>query len=229
MDARGLHRAACPRSGRLKLRSGPMERMLARVCREAGARIRTNVLLRDMNVAVQARDERRIEILAHGLPCFGGAQLAVDATLRCALSTSGAPRPRSVREDGAALMDARADKERAYPELAQSQRCRLIVLGLETGGRWSDETAAVVWELARAKSREAPGYLRHSSMIAWHKRWTSMISVATFTAFAYSLLMPHAPLAAHAAVDGEAPLDLVDLFGCVGRGAPGVSRLPLRG
>ena len=46
------HFGACMGSGRPKLRSVPLERAVARMCREAGARVRTNVLLRDMNVAV---------------------------------------------------------------------------------------------------------------------------------------------------------------------------------
>ena len=120
LDSYGRHRAACSRSGRLKTRSVPMERMVARVCREAGARVRTNVYLRDMNVGVAAHDERRLEVLAQGLPCFGGAQLAIDATLRCALSTTGATRPRAARENGAALEDAREQKENMYPEIVRS-------------------------------------------------------------------------------------------------------------
>ena len=47
--------------------------MLARICREAGARVRYNMI-----VCVPANDERRIEVLAQDLPCFGGTQLAVD-------------------------------------------------------------------------------------------------------------------------------------------------------
>ena len=56
------------------------ERTLARICREAGAVVRTNVLLRDMNITVSARDERKVEVLASGLPLNHGAQLAVDVT-----------------------------------------------------------------------------------------------------------------------------------------------------
>ena len=47
--------------------------MLVRVCREGGARVRHNTFLRDMNVGVRASDERRNEVLAQDLPCFGGA------------------------------------------------------------------------------------------------------------------------------------------------------------
>ena len=54
LDSRGRHRAACPQSGRLRTRAVAPERTLARVCREAGATVRQNVKLRDMNVAVRA-------------------------------------------------------------------------------------------------------------------------------------------------------------------------------
>ena len=86
LDPLGRHSAACPRTGRLRKRATPIERVLARVCREAGARVRFNAFLRDMNIGVGANDGRRIEVPAQDLPCFGGAQLAVDVTLRCALA-----------------------------------------------------------------------------------------------------------------------------------------------
>ena len=73
VDSKGRHRAACQRSGRLRTRAVAPERTLARDQREAGANVRFNCLLRDMNVAVRAEDERRIEVLASGLPLFHGA------------------------------------------------------------------------------------------------------------------------------------------------------------
>ena len=69
LDTLGRHRAACPRSGRLRTWAGPPERTMARM------------RLREMNVAVSANDERSIEVLASGLPLQHGAQLAVDVTL----------------------------------------------------------------------------------------------------------------------------------------------------
>eukprot|EP00973_Karenia_brevis_P002142 290284-Karenia_brevis.AAC.1 len=42
IDERAMHRAACSESGRLKARAGPMERTMARICREAGATVRMN-------------------------------------------------------------------------------------------------------------------------------------------------------------------------------------------
>ena len=46
LDAVGDHVAACPRSGVLRARGGPLERAAARVCREAGAAVATHVLVR---------------------------------------------------------------------------------------------------------------------------------------------------------------------------------------
>ena len=40
---------------------------MVRICREAGATVRFNTRLREMNVAVSANDERSIEVLASGL------------------------------------------------------------------------------------------------------------------------------------------------------------------
>ena len=57
LDSRGRHRAACPRSGLLRIRATPTERTLARVCREAGATVRCNTKLRDLNIGVSVQDE----------------------------------------------------------------------------------------------------------------------------------------------------------------------------
>ena len=85
----GRHWAACPRSGRSKRRAVPPEKTLSQICRDAGATVRFNAKLRYMNVAVAAPDERAIEVLASGLPFRHGAQLAVDITLRSALTCCG--------------------------------------------------------------------------------------------------------------------------------------------
>ena len=66
-----------------------------------------------MNVNVLAQDSRQIEVLAEG----------------------------SADRDGAVLLRARQDKEATYPELTFSGRCKLVVLAMGTGGRWSEEAA----------------------------------------------------------------------------------------
>ena len=88
--------------------------------------------LRDMNVTVPASDERRIEVL---------------------LGRTGEAQPNAAATDRAVLTQARVDKETKYPEILTSGRCHLMVVAIETGGRWSDEAADLVWQLAQAKSR----------------------------------------------------------------------------
>ena len=45
LDAHGHHRAACARAGVLGRRVFALESVVSRVCREAGGRVSTNVLL----------------------------------------------------------------------------------------------------------------------------------------------------------------------------------------
>ena len=78
-----------------------------------------------MYVAVAAADEKAIEVLASGLPLFQRAQLAVDVTVCVGAATT----------DGVVLVRARGEKERKYHELLAGERCRLVVVGIETGGR----------------------------------------------------------------------------------------------
>ena len=68
-------------------------------------------------------DERCIEVVASGLPQYHSAQLAVDFTMRCVVSSSGKARP------GAAAV------------------------ALETGGRWSPEALALRVSFGPARGR----------------------------------------------------------------------------
>ena len=87
MGATGQHARV---SGRLRSKGAATETTLAReMCREAGATVRRNVKLRDMNLIVEAADERSIEVLACGLSLQHGAQLGVDITLLSALTSAG--------------------------------------------------------------------------------------------------------------------------------------------
>ena len=131
----------------------------------------TNVMLRDLDLPVPvARGGRRLEIIADGLPLFGGAQLAVDATAR----------PGAAHTDGAVLALARRRKERTYPELiGRNATARLVVLAGEIGGRWSSETNTFVRLLAQAKAREEPPILRRRVEQAWRLRWGSHLACAS--------------------------------------------------
>ena len=205
LDREGHHRASCMRSGRVKIRAAPVERTMARICREAGARVRERVRLKDLNAGVPANDEREIEMVASGLPCRRGRQLAVDVTLRSVLSASGQPKARAQWCDGAVASDARRDKERAYPELAAGDRCALVVVAVEAGGRFSSETCAFLRELAGARAEAYPRYLRASAAAAQLRRWSKMLSISVARALAESLLLPKSELVRSHAVGGRAP------------------------
>ena len=68
MDALGDHRAACSTVGVLAARAVPLERAWARVGREAGGRVKTNVYLKNLNLLeARVRDDRRLEVVVSGL------------------------------------------------------------------------------------------------------------------------------------------------------------------
>ena len=84
----------------------PPERAAARVCREAGARVASNVLLRDMNSGLPLADCRRVEVLANGLPLWQGAQVAVNTALVCPVSRDETVRPGAAQAPGSAAQQA---------------------------------------------------------------------------------------------------------------------------
>ena len=147
-----------------------------------------NARLCDMNVAVSAADERRVEVLASGVACFGGAQLAVDATLRSPLRCDGTPRPGADRIDGIVLAEAARDKRNRYPELATGGRCRLIVVALETGGRFGQEAMAMIRQMASARAQSAPRLLRQAAALAMERRWSRLIACSAARVVAQSLV-----------------------------------------
>ena len=65
----------------LRARGGPLKRVAARVCRQAGATAAFKVRLRGLNVDVARQDERSIEVIANDLAFWAGTQPAGDTTL----------------------------------------------------------------------------------------------------------------------------------------------------
>ena len=190
-DSFGHHRAACAQEGWLARRGFAVEIAAAKVCREAGARVSSNIMVRDLDLPApqQAFDGRRLEVVAEGLPIFGSMQLAIDTTLVCALHRNGTARRGAAARDGVALHAARRRKERTYPELVgPHSRARLVVLAGEVGGRWSAETAMFLRLIAKAKARTEPPVLRLTAELAWRARWGSILACAAARALAWSLL-----------------------------------------
>eukprot|EP00973_Karenia_brevis_P029594 4082578-Karenia_brevis.AAC.1 len=122
-------------------------------------------MLRDLNLAVPASDMRRIDVLASGLPGRSGVQVAIDATLRCAVRADGTAHPRADWEDGAVLQQARLDKMDRYPEFVDGVRCQLLVMGVEAGGRIGEDTLEFISGLAYSRAQCAPSYLRRAAAL----------------------------------------------------------------
>ena len=184
LDPLGDHRAACSRAGVLRSRAMPLEHEAARVCREAGARVTMHTRMNQLNIpAVNHMDDRAIEVIANGLPLWQGSQLAVDTTLVSPLTSAAEPRRRGGRFAGTALHAARQTKERTYPELVGSGRCRLVVLAMEVGGRWSAEAAQFLRLLAQTKTQSTPRHLRQATVTTLISGWSAILTHAGMQAF----------------------------------------------
>ena len=188
LDDLGDHRSACAQVGALARRAGPLERAAARICKEAGARVATNVALRDLNLDVPAADGRRIEVVANGLPLWQGAQVAVDATIVSPVRRDGSARPGADSEPGLALAQALDRRHRTYPELQRARRCKLVVFGVELGGRISRSTLTFLRLLGRARARQRAPWCVAGAQQALVRRWTVLASLAALRAHACSML-----------------------------------------
>ena len=164
LDCLGHHRSACAVAEVLGRRGFAVESAIARIRREGGARVSTNVFVRDLDLGpFNHLDGRRLEVVADGLSLFGGAQLAIDTTLVSALRRDGTAREGAANRNGVAIRSAHRRKERTYPELAGARgRARLVILAGEVGGLWSPETAHFLRALAVAKARDVPSILQAS-------------------------------------------------------------------
>ena len=203
LDLLGDHRAACSNAGVLGARGAVLERAVARMVREAGATVGWNVMLRDLNLDEPVLDERRIEIVANGLPIWHGSQVAIDTTMVSPLHQNGIARPRADQIGGIAIQIMSSRKRHKYRAITQARRCRFVVFGVEVGGRWGEEALDLLRRLARSKARSAPPWMRASVGQAFAYRWSALISVAAHRALATSLL--HLPLTDALDVDDEHP------------------------
>ena len=173
------------RCGR-RLDSFGHHRAAAQVCREAGARVATNVLCGMWTWQLSTLwTVGGWKWVVDGLTLWHGAQLAIDTTLVSPLRRDGTARRRAANHDGAALEEARQRKERTCPELSgDGGRARLVVLAAEVGGRWSHETAEFLCALAKARAQ----HCCCRAQAAWLRRWSAMLACSAARSFSLSLL-----------------------------------------
>ena len=112
----------------------------------------------------------------------------------------------------------RTSTERSWPEPGGQggQVCGsggwkpVLVIALETGGRWSGEAVEFIDMMAGARAREVLPIIRRSVHLAWRRRLMRMLSVSCARAFANSRVAPGQDV--WSGTDG-AKLDLADLLG----------------
>ena len=168
-----------------------MENAVAQVCREGGARVSTNIFLRDLDLDLQhaSMDGRRLEVVAEGLSLSSAAASWPWTPLWCRLCMRTGSTDGTRTEQTASPCEKRRHKEKTYPELqGRNGRVRLVVIAGEVGGRWSEETKAFLWSLACEKSRSEARVLRGSVRAAWYRRWSCLLACAAAKAVAMSLL-----------------------------------------
>ena len=120
------------------------------------------------------------------------------------MSRDGTARPGAAQAPASAAQQAAHRKRRVvYPELVAAQRCKLVVLGFEIGGRIDTEAVGFIRRLAASKARGVPARLRKAALQASVHRWTGMLAVAAQRACALSLL--ELPLDAADDCDGTEP------------------------
>ena len=107
---------------------------------------------------------------------------AIDITLRVCCPALGNLAPMRLMWMVLCCRGARADKEATYPELLTG-RCRLVVMAIETGGRWSSEAMDFVRQLEFAKARRGSSHMQFPIALVWERRWTRMLSTACFPRF----------------------------------------------
>ena len=112
-------------------------------------------------------DTRRIEVIANGLPFFGGRQLAIDTTVISALNGRGEAR---LEEPARALRTAKRTKETRYQELVNAERCHLVVFAFEVAGRWDGDVISFPKVLAHHKSQGGPHLLRRLAQFLFVQR-----------------------------------------------------------
>ena len=133
LDVLGHHRAACSRAGVLASSGFSVESAVARVCREAGARVPTCSF-------GTWTCQSHVTIVDDWKSWLTGFHCSMVPTLVSPVRADGFPRRQCAHVDGAALAQARHVKQRTYLELLGNHgRTRLVVLATEIRGCWSEE------------------------------------------------------------------------------------------
>ena len=157
-----------------------------------GGRVSVNVRVADLDLLPQGRiDDRKMEVSSRWTSSIPrrATSSGCNPLLVSPVRGDGSARRQCGHHDGTALQEARRKKEHTYPELARPRggRARLVVLGCEIGGRWSDEARDFVSQLPKAKSAGNPSNCELSVRHAWFRRWSTLLACSAAGSFGLSL------------------------------------------
>ena len=160
-----------------------VEKIWARILREAGGRVRERVLLRDTSVPnIDPSDGRHIEVVVTGLPFAHGIPLAVDCTVVSPLHADGTIWPNANCQPGISFVRL------TYPELIDSNVLRLVVVASEVGGRLNSAGCQLLKVAAAHRAEREPLALRAQAARNWESRWLCFLAVACQNAIAATLV-----------------------------------------
>ena len=144
LDDLGYHRLTCTRTARLHTRHFELVQVWRQVLVEAGGRIpRRNVerLLRECNIRILDRFQRRLDLVVAGTGVARGLPLLCDVTCVSPVTGRGTARSGAAGYDGAVVSAAqRHCHEVDYPEVGPSRNGRLFSLVVEVFRRWSEDS-----------------------------------------------------------------------------------------
>ena len=179
--------------GCLKKRATPFERRAVCIFQKAGARVRFNANLQDMNSGVSSVDERRLEVLAQN--CFGGRQF-VELPRRTTAARS---------EGGRSSVGATTPRQRR--NLPRAGRVGEVPFGGPCHRNWRSMERGSSAHVPTARARAVPWYMANQVALPWERCWTRMLATTCAVP-----LGTHRPAGARFAVVQVFGVTRLDLF-----------------
>ena len=180
------------RTGRVHARHFFFVRVWRQVLVEAGASIsRRNIerILRNTVLPVSPSDNRRVDLVAPGLGIAAGLPLFCDVTCVSPVTGLGDAVSGCIETAGGATRRAsRHCHVVDYPDVNSSGLARLVSLGVEVFGHWSEDSLWIVRTAARARSAELSTRVRRGTELRLLRRWFGLLGVATQRFCARALL-----------------------------------------
>ena len=193
IDSFGHHRVSCARTGASGRRRCTLESEAARVYREAGERVTTNAMVRNLDLPVpDVTDSRRWRL--SWMDCRCSLVRSLQWTRRCSLHSEDSPH-NGARPGGAQSGGTQSWWDQAVARVLLGWLWRWVVGGQR-------RRATFVALLAKSKARQEPRFLQKRAEQTWRTRWGAILSCAAAKAVATCLLELKC---AHGA-DGDTPL-----------------------